>query len=276
MRVRRSWSRSCSWRLRCSNEDKIYGCAGCQTQPGFVGGAAEFFLIGALVLPWRTLRLSATNSSRYNAICSCARRTHHHPRHRSWHHHHGLRRHPRVVPQQGRTLEMGALHLSKVKDPAKLKRIHERCAGLIEAHTPDHFAVEAPSSARTSNRCSSLAARKVWRSRRPLSARCRSPSTPRAGQAGHHRIGRASKDRWPDVQRTLNIPDADMLRDLDATDGLAVALCAPSRGHPDLGGKGGGWAASSAKPRLHALISWRRRRASGAFGSGRQSRDRPR
>ena len=42
-------------------------------------------------------------------------------------------------------LEMGALHLSKVKDhAAKLKRIHERCAGLIEAHTPDHFAVEAP------------------------------------------------------------------------------------------------------------------------------------
>ena len=39
---------------------------------------------------------------------------------------------------------MGALHLSKVKDhAAKLKRIHERCAGLIEAHTPDRFAVEA-------------------------------------------------------------------------------------------------------------------------------------
>ena len=42
-------------------------------------------------------------------------------------------------------LEMGALHLAKVKDPAvKLRRIHDRCAGLIEAHAPDHFAVEAP------------------------------------------------------------------------------------------------------------------------------------
>lgn len=47
--------------------------------------------------------------------------------------------------QRVELLEMGALHLAKVKDPAaKLKRIHDRCAGLIEAHAPDHFAVEAP------------------------------------------------------------------------------------------------------------------------------------
>ena len=57
--------------------------------------------------------------------------------------------------------------------------------------------------------------------------------------------GAASKEQVAAmVQRTLSIPDADMPRDLDATDGLAVALCHHyEMGTPTLGGKGGGWAA---------------------------------
>ena len=57
--------------------------------------------------------------------------------------------------------------------------------------------------------------------------------------------GAASKEQVAGmVQRTLNIPDADMPRHLDATDGLAVALChLYEMGTPTLGGKGGGWAA---------------------------------
>ena len=57
--------------------------------------------------------------------------------------------------------------------------------------------------------------------------------------------GAASKEQVAGmVQRTLKIPDADMPRDLDATDGLAVALChLYEMGTPTLGGKGGGWAA---------------------------------
>ena len=42
-------------------------------------------------------------------------------------------------------VEMGALHMSKIKDHAlKLKRIFDRVSGLIETHAPDDLAVEAP------------------------------------------------------------------------------------------------------------------------------------
>ena len=50
----------------------------------------------------------------------------------------------RVQGKQVELVEMGALHLTKYKDHAvKLKRIFDRCAALIETHTPDHLAVEA-------------------------------------------------------------------------------------------------------------------------------------
>ena len=42
-------------------------------------------------------------------------------------------------------VEMGALHMSKIKDHAlKLKRIFDRVSALIETHAPDDLAVEAP------------------------------------------------------------------------------------------------------------------------------------
>ena len=51
----------------------------------------------------------------------------------------------RVRGKKVELVEMGALHLSKYRDHAvKLKRIFDRCAALIEAHAPDHLAVEAP------------------------------------------------------------------------------------------------------------------------------------
>ena len=42
-------------------------------------------------------------------------------------------------------VEMGALHMTKIKDHAlKLKRIFDRVSALIESHAPDELAVEAP------------------------------------------------------------------------------------------------------------------------------------
>ena len=42
-------------------------------------------------------------------------------------------------------VEMGALHLSKYQDHAlKLKKIFDKCVQLIETHSPDEMAVEAP------------------------------------------------------------------------------------------------------------------------------------
>ena len=41
-------------------------------------------------------------------------------------------------------VEMGALHMAKIKDHAlKLKRIYDRVSALIDTHAPDELAVEA-------------------------------------------------------------------------------------------------------------------------------------
>jgi crossover junction endodeoxyribonuclease RuvC len=144
-------------------------------------------------------------------------------------------------------LEMGALHLARVSDHAvKLRRIHDRCAGLIEAHSPDHFAVEAPFFGK--NVQSML---KLGRAQGVALAAALVRDVPVAEYAPRRvkkaitGSGSASKEQVAGmVQRTLSIPDADMPRDLDATDGLAVALChLYEMGTPTLGGKGGGWAA---------------------------------
>ena len=50
-----------------------------------------------------------------------------------------------VGEKWGELVEMGALHMSKIKDHAlKLKRIFDRVSALIETHAPDDLAVEAP------------------------------------------------------------------------------------------------------------------------------------
>lgn len=149
--------------------------------------------------------------------------------------------------QRVELLEMGALHLAKVKDPAaKLKRIHDRCAGLIEAHAPDYFAVEAPffgknvQSMLKLGRAQGVALAAALVREVPVAE-----YAPRRVKQAITGTGTASKEQVAAmVQRTLSIPDEDMPRDLDATDGLAVALCHHyEMGTPTLGGKGGGWAA---------------------------------
>ena len=144
-------------------------------------------------------------------------------------------------------LEMGALHMARVSDQAtKLKRIHDRCAGLIETHAPDHFAVEAPffgknvQSMLKLGRAQGVALAAALVREVPVSE-----YAPRRVKQAITGSGSASKEQVAAmVQRTLSIPDADMPKHLDATDGLAVALCHHyEMGTPTLGGKGGGWAA---------------------------------
>ena len=143
-------------------------------------------------------------------------------------------------------LEMGALHLSKVKDhAAKLKRIHERCAGLIEAHTPDHFAVEAPFFGKNVQSMLKLGrAQGVAQDVEFHAALVRevpvAEYAPRRVKQAITGSGAASKEQVAGmVQRTLKIPDADMPRDLDAHRRLGyVALChLYEMGTPTLGGK---------------------------------------
>lgn len=125
-------------------------------------------------------------------------------------------------------VEMGALHLVKYKDHAlKLKKIFDRVTSLIEAHAPDDLAVEAPFFGR--NVQSML---KLGRAQGVALAAALAHEIPVAEYAPR-RVkqavtgnGAASKEQVAGmVQRTLSIREEDMPKELDATDGLAVALC---------------------------------------------------
>ena len=125
-------------------------------------------------------------------------------------------------------VEMGALHLSKLKDHAlKLKKIFDRVSGLIEAHAPDDVAVEAPffgqnvQSMLKLGRAQGVALAAALARDIPVAE-----YAPRRVKQAVTGSGAASKEQVAGmVQRTLSIPAADMPKDLDATDGLAVALC---------------------------------------------------
>ena len=125
-------------------------------------------------------------------------------------------------------VEMGALHLSKYKDHAlKLKKIFDRVAGLIEAHAPDDLAVEAPffgqnvQSMLKLGRAQGVALAAALSRDIPVSE-----YAPRKVKQAITGSGAASKEQVAAmVARTLAIKPADMPKELDASDGVAVALC---------------------------------------------------
>ena len=125
-------------------------------------------------------------------------------------------------------VEMGALHMTKIKDHAlKLKRIFDRVSALIESHAPDELAVEAPffgqnvQSMLKLGRAQGVALAAALAHEIPVAE-----YAPRRVKQAVTGSGSASKEQVAGmVQRTLSIPHEDMPKDLDATDGLAVALC---------------------------------------------------
>ena len=125
-------------------------------------------------------------------------------------------------------VEMGALHMSKIKDHAlKLKRIFDRVSALIETHAPDDLAVEAPffgqnvQSMLKLGRAQGVALAAALAHEIPVAE-----YAPRRVKQAVTGSGAASKEQVAGmVQRALKIRTEDMPKDLDATDGLAVALC---------------------------------------------------
>lgn len=125
-------------------------------------------------------------------------------------------------------VEMGALHLGKYKDHAlKLKKIFDRVTSLIEAHAPDDLAVEAPffgqnvQSMLKLGRAQGVALAAALAHEIPVAE-----YAPRRVKQAVTGNGAASKEQVAGmVQRTLSIREEDMPKELDATDGLAVALC---------------------------------------------------
>lgn len=134
----------------------------------------------------------------------------------------------KITNNKPEMLAMGILQLNKYEDHyLRLRKIFDRTLGLIEEYLPDELAIEAPFFGK--NVQSML---KLGRAQGTAIAAALSRDLPifeyaplkiKMAITGN---GRASKEQVSDMlQRILKIPKETMLPQLDATDGLAAALC---------------------------------------------------
>ncbi|MDR2085689.1 MAG: crossover junction endodeoxyribonuclease RuvC [Dysgonamonadaceae bacterium] len=134
----------------------------------------------------------------------------------------------KVVNNKPFLLAMGILELNKYEDHyLRLRRIFERIIGLIDEFLPDELAIESPFFGK--NVQSML---KLGRAQGVAMAAALSRDIPifeyaplkiKMAITGN---GSAAKEQVADMlQRYLKIPQENMLPQLDATDGLAAAVC---------------------------------------------------
>ena len=133
-----------------------------------------------------------------------------------------------VVDNKPSLIAMGVLELNKYEDHyLRLRRIFERVIGLIDEYLPDELAIESPFFGK--NVQSML---KLGRAQGVAMAAALSRDIPifeyaplkiKMSITGN---GNAAKEQVADMlKRYLKIPEENMLPQLDATDGLAAALC---------------------------------------------------
>lgn len=134
----------------------------------------------------------------------------------------------RVINNTPEVITMGVIHLSKLPDHyVKLKRIFDRVVSLIDEFHPDELAIEAPFFGK--NVQSML---KLGRAQGVAMSAALSRDIPifeyaplkiKMSITGN---GQAAKEQVASMlQKILKIPQENMLPELDATDGLAAALC---------------------------------------------------
>lgn len=134
----------------------------------------------------------------------------------------------KVLDNKPELIVMGILQLNKFEDHyVRLKKIFDRTISLIDEYLPDELAIESPFFGK--NIQSML---KLGRAQGTAIAAALSRDIPifeyaplkiKMAITGQ---GRASKEQVADMlRRMLKISKEDMLPQLDATDGLAAALC---------------------------------------------------
>ncbi|MDO4511955.1 MAG: crossover junction endodeoxyribonuclease RuvC [Bacteroidales bacterium] len=125
-------------------------------------------------------------------------------------------------------IAMGVLKLNAMDDHyMRLHHIYERVTGLIAQYLPDEMAIEAPffgknvQSMLKLGRAQGVAIAAALARQVPITE-----YEPRKIKMAITGNGAASKEQVSNLlQRTLNIAQDDMPKFLDATDGLAAALC---------------------------------------------------
>lgn len=134
----------------------------------------------------------------------------------------------KVVGNKTEMIAMGVLDLKKYTDHyLKLQRIFARTLSLIDEFHPDHLAIEAPffgknvQSMLKLGRAQGVAMSAALYRDIPITEYA--PLKIKMAITGS---GSASKEQVADMlRRYLNIPQEQMLPQLDATDGLAAAYC---------------------------------------------------
>lgn len=144
-------------------------------------------------------------------------------------------------------VEMGALHLDKYQDHAlKLRKIYDKCVQLIETYAPDEMAVEAPFFGKNIQSMLKLGRAQGVAFAAALSRDLNiAEYAPRKIKKSITGSGSASKEQVQGmVQRILNISQDKMPKNLDASDGIAVALCHHYQlSNPTMQRGSGGWKA---------------------------------
>ena len=136
-----------------------------------------------------------------------------------------------MIKVKGKTpelLTMGVIHLAKLNDQAlKLQRIFDRCVSLIDEFHPDEVAAEAPffgqnvQSMLKLGRAQGVAMAAALSSQIPVTE-----YAPRKIKQSITGSGAASKEQVAAMLcSVLKIPKTELPKELDATDGLAAALC---------------------------------------------------
>jgi crossover junction endodeoxyribonuclease RuvC len=134
----------------------------------------------------------------------------------------------RVEGNRPRMEAMGILQLDKYEDHyLRLRKIFERVLSLIDEYHPDELAIEAPffgknvQSMLKLGRAQGVAMAAALERDIPIFEYA--PLKIKMAITGN---GNAAKEQVAGMlQRILNIPPAFMLPQLDATDGLAAAVC---------------------------------------------------
>lgn len=134
----------------------------------------------------------------------------------------------KVTGNKPELVTLGILQLDKFDNHyMKLRRIFERVLGLIDQYHPDEMAIEAPffgknvQSMLKLGRAQGVAMSAALYRDIPITEYA--PLKIKMSITGS---GSASKEQVAGMlKRILHIPDESMLPQLDATDGLAAALC---------------------------------------------------
>lgn len=134
----------------------------------------------------------------------------------------------RVLGQKVELIALGVIKLDKFEDPyMRLKRIYDRVSALINEFKPDELAIEAPfygknvQSMLKLGRAQGVAMAAALQYQIPITEYV--PMRIKQAITG---TGAASKEQVAGMlQRYLKIPPSQMPSELDATDGLAAALC---------------------------------------------------